>query len=103
MSLSRSQRPWWGLGIASLVVTLAGLVGTAALALLATASYQHTEQRLTTLEARLSGLALSGAASEVELQLVPAARVAAEGGSTAAIQRALPPVGSPGLSGAAVF
>lgn len=102
MSLSRPQRPWWRPGVGSLAVILAGLIGTAALALLATVSYQHTEQRLTTLEARLSGLALRGAASEVQLQLLPAARVAAEGGGPAAIQRALPPVGSPLLSGAAV-
>ena len=95
--------PWWRVGAASIVVLLVGIGGTAVLAALAAANYGRTEQRLTTLEARLSGLALTGAAANVQLQLVPAARVAAEGGSPDAIGRALPPVSPATFAGAAVF
>jgi hypothetical protein len=103
MSRRQPDPPRWRLGSASIIVLLVGLLATVLLAVLAALSYDHSEQRLTTLEARLSGLALSGAASDIQLQLAPAAHVAAEGGNPAAIQRALPPVAPQGLAGTAVF
>jgi len=89
-------RPWWRAGAAALTVLIVGLGTTAAGAVLASVSYQHSEQRLVNLEARLSGLALTGAASDIQLQLAPPARIAAEGGTASGIERSLPSPLAPG-------
>lgn len=88
---------WWRLHGLSVAVVVLGLSATGALTGASHVNYLDNEQRLTTLEARLTGDALGVATVDVERRLGPAVVLAAYGGSPAAFEQSL--AGSVGAKG----